>query len=359
MFEGWQHYRNILCIRPDNMGDVLMTEPALRALKEAVPGRKLTLLTSSAGAAVARLLPVVDDIITFDVPWAKHEAAWDGTAVAAMAGQLRERRYDVAVIFTAYSQNPLPAAMLCFMAGMPHALGYCRENPYGLMDCWVPDPEPLDTIRHEVDRQLALVATTGARTEDTAMHLPVPEQPGQEIRRRLQAEVPSGGRWLVLHPGVSEAKRRYPPGHYAEAMRTLVADGFTVVMTGAATEKAQVDELAQAIGTGVVNLAGQLSVSELAALLAEAPLLVANNTGPVHIAAAVGTPVVVLYAMTNPQHTPWQVPHSVLYFPVEPELRSKNRFLQTFPGAGEPAASPAAIVKAVHGLIDAPREASS
>jgi ADP-heptose:LPS heptosyltransferase len=95
-------------------------------------------------------------------------------------------------------------------------------------------------------------------------------------------------------------------------LRGLHAAGVRVVLTGDAGERALVEAVGEAAGVAAPSLAGRLDVGELAALLARAPLLVSNNTGPVHVAAAVGTPVVDLYALTNPQHTPWRVPHRVL-----------------------------------------------
>lgn len=349
-FPDWDSYQSVLCVRPDNMGDVLMTVPAIRALKQSVPDRKITLLTSSVGAAIARLIPEIDDVIVFDVPWVKNDAAHDPASIFTVVGQLKGR-FDAAVIFTVYSQNPLPAAMLCYLAEIPHVLGYCRENPYQLINCWVPDTEPLEEIRHEVDRQLDLVATIGAQTEDKKLSLQLTVEEREAVREKLAQHIDLQRPWLILHAGVSEDKRLYPADKYTEAMRELVQRGYQIVLTGSLSEHDYVETLREGIGDGAYNLAGAFSITELCAAIAEAPLLVSNNTGPVHIAAAVGTPVVVLYAMTNPQHTPWMVPSRVLYFPVPEDLKSKNRFLQTFPGNAEPQASPEGIVQAVDELI--------
>jgi ADP-heptose:LPS heptosyltransferase len=118
----------------------------------------------------------------------------------------------------------------------------------------------------------------------------------------------------VLHPGGTAPSRRYPPERFADAARCLTVDhGQTVVFTGTDDEQGIVEEIRQRMGVPSVSLAGDLDLGEMIALIAEAPLLVSNNTGPVHVAAAVGTPVVDLYALTNPQHTPWNVPHRVLF----------------------------------------------
>src|SRR5919197_3518372 len=163
----WSAARPVLCVRLDALGDVLMTTPALRALKHSHPSRRLTLLTSAGGAAVAPLVPEVDEVITYDPPWMKATAARKNSAAEyAMAECLWRRHFDAAVVFTVYSQNPLPAAFLCYLADVSLRLAHCRENPYQLLNDWVPDPEPARFVRHEVRRQLDLVAAVSCRTDN-------------------------------------------------------------------------------------------------------------------------------------------------------------------------------------------------
>ena len=154
----------------------------------------------------------------------------------------------------------------------------------------------------------------------------------------------------MLHSGVSEEKRRYPADQYVTSCRLLIEHGYNVVLTGSRSERSYVRGIASRLGNGAVNLAGELSVAELIALIEAAPVLISNNTGPVHIAAAVHTAVIVLYAKTNPQHTPWKALSRVLYFEVPPELRTKNRWLQSFPEVSGTYASPQAIMTAVNEL---------
>jgi len=326
-FSEWKAFRRVLCVRPDNLGDVLMTTPAIRALKCAVEPREITLLTSHAGAAIAHHVPEIDEIEIFDPPWCRHEhVQHGGDALQEVVGRLAARRFDAAVIFTVFSQNPLPSAMLCYMAGIPRIAGYCRENPYELITDWIPDTEPLYGARHEVQRQLDLVAALGARPEQSVMSLQVP----QDRMRTASAVLRDAGvqlerPWLLLHPGASEARRRYPAERFAAAARAIQARlGIQVVLTGSPDEAALAASIAQTAGTGVVSVAGRLDVSDFIALVAMAPLMISNNTGPAHIAAAVQTPVVVLYALTNPQHAPWRVPHRVLPFDIPSGARSRN-----------------------------------
>lgn len=166
---AWRHARRILCVRLDSLGDVLMCTPAFRALRDSLPGCRLTLLTSPSGAAAAKHVPELDDVVTLKAPWMKHEEFLHESVVQACIADLTARRFDAAVIFTSWSQSPLPAAMLCHLAGIPLRLASCRENPYQLLSHWVPEPEREGATRHEVQRQLDLVAQIGCRTADTAL----------------------------------------------------------------------------------------------------------------------------------------------------------------------------------------------
>ena len=324
----WADAERILCVRLDAMGDVLMTTPALRALRASgPPGRTITLLTSPSGAAVARLIPEVDATITYDAPWMKATAPRrDGSVDRAFIDRLRAERFDAAIIFTVYSQNPLPAAMLCHLADIPLRLAHCRENPYQLLTDRVEEVEPQATIRHEARRQLDLVAAIGATTADERLSLRVPDSARAAIRDRLAGlGIDDSTRWAVVHPGATASSRRYPPGLFARAAGLLVEAGFTLVFTGDASESALVEAIRVEAGPGMTHtLADQLTLPEFAALVGAAPVLVSNNTGPVHVASAVGTPVVDLYALTNLQHTPWLVPHRVLFHDVPCKLCYKS-----------------------------------
>jgi lipopolysaccharide heptosyltransferase II len=315
----WSRLPNVLAVRLDALGDVLMTEPAIRALKESCPGRRVTLLTSPAGAEAARLLPVLDDMIVYDAPWMKATAPRsDSRPDFDMIARLRDGGFDAAVIFTVYSQSPLPAALLCHLGGIPRRLAHCRENPYQLLTDWLPEPEPHALQRHEVRRQLDLIAAVGAGTADERMRLRIPPAAFSRVRKALGwFDFEPDERWAVVHVGASAPSRRYPPNLFAEAVRCLVEDHDTpVVMTGSPEEVPLVEQVRSLSGVFTHSLAGELDLAGLAALISAAPVLVANNTGPVHVAAAVGTPVVDLYALTNPQHTPWMVPSRVLNYDV-------------------------------------------
>ncbi|SDF72817.1 lipopolysaccharide heptosyltransferase II [Massilia sp. PDC64] len=349
----WQRARRILCVRLDSLGDVLMCTPAIRALRQAVPGRTLTLLSSPSGAAALPFVPELDDAIAWTAPWTK--SATPATAAAPIA-TLAARAFDAAVIFTTYTQSPLPAALLCQLAGIPLRLAHCRENPYDLLSDWVPDPEPATLVRHEVQRQLALVQRVGCRSADLGLSfVPRPADVAAARTRLAAAGIDPDRPWILLHPGASAASRRYPAGHWAHVLRLLAeALQLPLVLTGSAEEWELVDGIQFASAVPAVSLAGRLTLGELGAALRLAAVAVTNNTGPAHMAAAVGTPVVDLYALTNPQHTPWKVKSRVLFHDVPCRFCYKSTCPERHQAclAG---VEPQRVVDAVRDLLDAAR----
>jgi ADP-heptose:LPS heptosyltransferase len=318
--ERWAAARRLVVVRLDALGDVLMTTPAIRALAGVGPVRRsITLLTSASGAAVAPLIPEVDDVIVADPPWLKGDPSAaptldaDAGATRDLVERLASGAFDGAVICTVNTQSALPSALACLLAGIPRRLAHARENPYRLLTDWVPDPEPLAPTRHEVRRQLDLVGSVGATIEDEHLSVRVPPGAVRGVRRRLDGlGLRPGARWVVVHPGASASSRRYPVDSFATVVRSLAGEhDVRVVLTGGPAEAEALAEIRRAAGPGVVVQA-DLDVAHLAALLTVAPVLVANNSGPAHLAAAVGTPVVDLYALTNLQHAPWGVPSRVL-----------------------------------------------
>lgn len=311
--QDWGDCRHVLAIRLDGLGDVLMTTPALRALR-ADGARRITLLTSPAGAALRPFVPEADAVLEHEAAWMKNDAVGNH-ADLALIGRLRALRPDAAVIFTVCTQSALPAAVLCHLAGVPRILAHSRENPYRLLTHWVRDEQALDGMRHEVRRQLDLVAAVGATTGDQRLsfRLRAQDRAGlDEILRRSGVTEPGG--WIAVHAGATAPSRRYPARQLVQALVALRTEGRRILMLGGSEH----EDLAAALAgarrrlPGIVDLSGRLSLGELGAALERAGVLVCNNSGPAHIAAALGTPVVDLYALTNPQHTPWGTASRVL-----------------------------------------------
>jgi len=361
MIENWKDCRNILCVRLDNLGDLLMSEPAIRALKETLNCR-ITVLTSSMAAGIVPMLPGIDDCLIFDAPWVKLATPND-TDILNLVTTLRERQFDAAVIFTVFSQNPLPAALITYLAGIPLRLAYCRENPYHLLTQWVPDGEPYVFIRHQVQRDLDLVRHVGAETSQEQLMLQNSGN-GNTIDSLLKTTgVDPQKPWLILHPGVSEEKRRYPVDHWIMLAKALGELGYQALLTGTGSEADNARVIASNAGTSAHVLAGKLTLSEFVSLIQHAPLVVSVNTATIHIAAATQTPVIVLYAMSNPQHTPWRVAGKVLPFTIDQQQQSRNEVIQYWqhriPKHIPNTVSPKEVLKAIDELLQLQKHKTS
>ena len=337
----------VLAVRQDSEGDVLLTGPALRMLRAGASG--LDLLVSPSGEAAARLLPGVDRVLVAEVPWAGDPApVADPGALEALVDRVRAGRYDEVVVFSSYHQSPLPMALVARWAGVPRVSGTSDAAPGSLLDVRHRRLGEVDDTGtaggHEVEAMCVLVAATGrARPEGDDGRLRVVDQP-----------VPDGlpERYVVVHPGASVPARAIGAARAARHAAALAEAGWAVVVTGGPG-----DELLGAAVTppGGSDLTGRTSLPVLAGVLRGASAVVVGNTGPAHLAAAVGTPVVSLFAPTVPAERwrPWAVDHVLLGDQQAPCSLSRAR---TCPVPGHPCTDVATdeVVAAVERLAGRP-----
>lgn len=352
---AWREARNVLVVRLDSLGDLLMSTPALQAIKQSSPQARITLLSSRSGTAFARHVPAIDEVIAYDAPWAKGPAHGDLSDRRLLA-TLRRGHFDAAIIFTVCTQSALPAALMCRLAGIPLRLAHSRENPYDLLTDWVPDhDECREGMRHEVARQLDLVRSVGFHAANERLVFRYAAADVLSMRRKFIA---AGGDltrpYIVVHPGASSASRRYPAERFGLAADSICRDsGCQAVFSGGHDETALATQAQAQMREASLSLAGQLTLGELAALIAGAQVVVCNNSGPAHMAAALDTPVVVLHALTTPQHAPWRAKSHVLSHDVP----CRNCLQSICPEAHHDClmkVQPAAVAEAALGLIDSP-----
>lgn len=297
--------RHVLAVRLDNEGDVLLMGPAVRAL--AAGADRVTLLAGPRGESAARLLPGVDEVLVHRAPWIDPEPPpVERAATMALVDRVAALDIDQAVVFTSYHQNALPTALLLRMAGVPVISAISEDYPGALLDV----RHHVDDGIHEVERALSLVATLGyalppGDSGQLAVRAPLPDTSA------LTGSAP----YVVVHPGASVPARAWAPGRHEALVARLAATGRRVVVTGAPAERALTAAVA---GPVALDLGGRTTFAELAGVLAGADAVVVGNTGPAHLAAAVGTPIVSLFAPTVPavRWRPWAVPHIVLNTPV-------------------------------------------
>jgi ADP-heptose:LPS heptosyltransferase len=294
-------------VRLDNLGDVLLTGPAVRAVAACCD--RVTMLAGPRGAAAARLLPGVDEVLVWMAPWVDLDPPpVRADVVSELISRLAAGRFTDAVIFTSFHQSPLPTALVLRLAGLPRIAAISTDYPGSLLDvrhrCEADIPEP--------ERALGLARAAG-------FELPAGDDGKLAVRRPLPdvSGLTGPGPYVVLHPGASAPARRWPARRWMEAVAVLVNQGQHVVLTGGAAERGLTAAVASARNGGrgqVTDLGGRTSLAELAAVLAGADAVMVANTGAAHLAAAVGTAVVSLFAPVVPaaRWAPYGVPVALL-----------------------------------------------
>lgn len=292
-----------LVVGPSWVGDMIMAQSLYKVLADAHPGMAIDVLASAWSAGILGRMPEVRRALAS--PFAHGQFDWAGRR--RLAAELRREAYDRAIVLP----NSWKSALVPFLAGIPRRTGYVGECRYGLLN----DARRLDrrAIPRLVDRYVALAFPAGEA-------VPVAPQPRLAVDARArQASLARLGLRLdrpvlALCPGAEYGPaKRWPEAHYAAVARARLAEGWQVWLFGSAKDKpvtgAIVARLPAPAGpeverAAVVDLAGRTSLEEAVDLLSCARCVVTNDSGLMHLAAAVEVPVVALYGSTDPGYTP-------------------------------------------------------
>ena len=307
--------QRVLFVRLDNLGDVLLTTPAFQAVRRALPETRLALLAGPAGCEVGRLDPDIDETILYHAPSedVHFRLPQDPDREMATVEALKERGFDAAIIFTSYKQSALPAAYLCYLAGIPLRAAGSFEGPGSLLTHRHRYEETAPP-KHETLRGLELTEFLGFPPVEPEMML-VPREEDEEGAESL-LERHDVERFVIVHPGASASSRAYPADRYAALVEGLAEKGgLPVLVTGGPGEE---DLTRRVAGSTGIALGGETGLGEFAALVGRAAIVVTNNTGTTHIASAMKRPVVTVFAGTNPpeQWGPWRTPSHLITHPV-------------------------------------------
>ncbi|MGP3913525.1 glycosyltransferase family 9 protein [Nonomuraea sp. 10N515B] len=337
----------VLVARLDDAGDVLLTGPAVRAVRTLA--EEVVFLAGPNGRAAAELLPGLDHVVEWQAPWIDHTPPPVSKAhVAGLVGRLHG--IDEAVVLTSFHQSALPLALLLRLAGVRRITAISNDYPGSLLDVRHVVDESLDVP--EAERMLAVARAAGFELPPgddgkLAVQRPLPDI--DKFTGHLPSVGADAGKstYVVVHPGTSAPARTWPAEKHRQAVRELAQDGHRVVVTG--TER---DLTAYVAGDHAADLGGATTLGELAAVLEHASVLVAGNTGPAHLAAAVGTPVVSLFAPVVPaaRWAPYGVPAVLL---GDQQAPCKDSRARTCPIPGHPCLSQVTseqVVKAVREL---------
>lgn len=285
--------RRILVMRLDRLGDVVLSTPVLDALRARDPEAFLAMMVQPACRDVVEGHPALDAVIVYDKA-AAHRGWW---RTVRFAWALRRRAFDVALILHPTRRSHA----IAWLAGIPVRIGYARKSGW-LLTHRLPHRKQ-EGKRHEAAYTLELLRPLGIEP-------PPDPRPSVAVRadaaQRLEALLASHGigpgePLIVIHPSASCVSKRWMPERFAlVADRLIASTGSRVILVSGAPEQPDAQAVRQAMTRPAVNLAGALSVAELAALLRRARVLISNDSGPVHVAAAVGTPVVAIFGRNQP-----------------------------------------------------------
>lgn len=318
--------RRVLVARLDSAGDVLVSGPAVRAVA-AAPDTEVLLLCGPQGTAAANLLPGVAEVFTWASPWIVDPAPQaTPDHLGTLLDWVRARDIDEAVILTSFHQSPLPLALLLRTAGVAKISGASVDYAGSLLDVRLKPGEDFPEDQPEAERALRIAAAAGYR-------LPADDDGRLMVRGIPEVtDLVGDGPYVVVHPGAAVPARAYPPLHNAAVVELLTGAGYRVVVTGGPGET---DLTATVAGVAGLDLGGRTDMPTLAGVLAGASCVVVGNTGPAHLAAAVGTPIVSLFSPVVPavRWAPYKVPLELL---GDQNARCRNSRARVCPVPGHP-----------------------
>jgi ADP-heptose:LPS heptosyltransferase len=351
--------RRVLVARLDGAGDVLLAGPAVRAVA-ATPDAEVTLLCGPAGEAAGRLLPGARRVLVWASPWAVNPPPpVNGPELGRLVAELAEHEFDDAVLLTSFHQSPLPTALLLRLAGVTRITGASVDYPGALLDVRLrPGDGPGDDLPEDLpepERALRIAAAAG-------FALPPGDDGRLAVRRPPDVRALLGAvahrPYVVLHPGAAVPARQWPQAHHRRAASLLERLGLAVVVTGGPDERGLTGAVAEGRS---LDLGGRTDLAQLAGVLAGAVAVVVGNTGAAHLAAAVGTPVVSLFAPVVPavRWRPYRVPQVLL---GDQDAPCRDTRARECPVPGHPCLSrvePEQVVAAVRRLRGAPVPATA
>ncbi len=295
---------NILIVRTDRIGDVVLTTPAIRALREAYPKARISILISPVTKDLVEGNPYLDDVIVDD----RKKMHKGLIGHFHLIRQLRRKKFDLAIVFHTKKRTNLT----CFLAGIPLRVGY-KNNKYGFLL-----NDPIADVRykgekHETEYCLDVLRHLGIDVHSLKPYVPIQKEHEQWIDQFwAQNHINAEDQLIAIHAGASDSAKRWPTKYFAELMNDMVERYHCkIVLIGAAdicNVSKEILQYASNISKEnqicIFDLTGQTSVGQMVSLLKQCSLLISNDSGPVHVAAGIGTPVVSIFTRNQPGINP-------------------------------------------------------
>jgi heptosyltransferase-2 len=283
------------------VGDAIIALPALRAVRKRFPDAKIAIVARPYVADIYHDQPICDQLLPYD-PNGLH-AGLSGRE--RLAAEIRAQKFDVALLL----QNAFDAAWLAWRAKIPERIGYARDGRSFLLTKAVPLPRPGEIPAHEKFYYLELLRRAGwldSVQEETFTGLRVPEEKRQSANEFLcKSGVRQGALRIAIGAGASYGSAKcWPPSRFAEVANRLQSEADTdVILFGTSAEASVAAAISAEMRQSPIDLTGKTGIADLPALLSECHLFIGNDSGAMHVAAAVGLPIVAVFGPTNPLGT--------------------------------------------------------
>lgn len=309
-----REFREILIIKPSSLGDIIDALPAVGAIRKRFPSARLSWLVKSEWAAILKGHPAIDEVIAAPFQWGE---------MMQLIRAVRKRPFDLVVDL----QGLLRSALLGYVTGAPVRIGFAeaREGASRFYTDRVPIPEG---VVHAVDRYRTAAKALGCQSEKVHFDIPSLVETATTVRRLLSlAGLQESAPFALIHPTARWESKKWEPTRFAELADWLVREKrLPIVFVGSKGEREEVGRIVEKMKHPALNVAGKTTLPELAELIRRAAFFVCNDSGPMHLAAAVGTPVVALFGPTDPRKIgPYGAGHIVIRKEVDCAGCSRNR----------------------------------
>ncbi|MBF0385595.1 MAG: glycosyltransferase family 9 protein [Candidatus Omnitrophica bacterium] len=288
-----ERFSRILIIRTDRIGDVVLTTPSIRAIRKKYPNAKITLLVAPQTISLINDNPHFDDVIFDD----RQGINRNFFGFLRLVSLVRSKKFDLAINFHTKKRTNL----LCFLAGIPKRLGYKDKNYGFLLNLQGKDERHLGKM-HEAQYCLSLLKALGINSEDLGLDISIQKDSEEWFKNLLRVKGFLKDKKLIgIHPGGSDPTRRWPQENFIRVINEVKAkyDCHFIFIGDKEIEETS-NKMLKVSSSDILNLIGKTTVSQLVSIIKSCDILISNDSGPVHIAAALNVPVVAIFTRNQP-----------------------------------------------------------
>ncbi|VAX35440.1 ADP-heptose--lipooligosaccharide heptosyltransferase II [hydrothermal vent metagenome] len=290
-------YKNILIIRTDRIGDVVLTTPTIKALHKFYPKSKVSILVTPLTKPLIENNPYLNEVIVDDRR-GEHKGA---LGFWKLVSEIRKKKYDLAIVLHTKKRTNA----LCFFAGIPRRIGY-KNNKFGFLLT-----HPIEDVRHygkqhEAQYCLDVLKSVDIESKDLELYISIENEAEQWVSEFCRVhKIDDKNKLIAIHPGASDPAKCWPAHCFAELIEQLYAKYHAkCVIVGASNIQNITQKIISSTQHSIIDLTGKTTVSQLVSILKRADMLVSNDSGPVHIAAALQTPVISIFTRNQPGINP-------------------------------------------------------